>query len=127
MKTIDASVMIDMLIAPKFIQHNFDVLNDQLMAPHILICEVLNVLKRHQLSRSLSRADTNSLAAFFSDAPIDFIPTEALRSDIWAMSQNLSPYDAMYVSVAALSKTPLITRDQRLARAAQKHCDVLVL
>ncbi len=119
--------MVDMLIVPQFIKKHFDLLNDQLIAPHLLICEVLHVLKRHVLSHSLSRSDTNSLAATFAQAPIDFIPSETLRSDIWAMSQNLSPYDAMYVSVAKLTQTALLTRDKRMAKAAQKHCEVLVL
>ena len=43
-----------------------------------------------------------------------------LLGEAWTMRENVSFYDALYVALAKLLGTPLLTFDGRLARAASK-------
>jgi predicted nucleic acid-binding protein len=48
--------------------------------------------------------------------------TSALR-----LRENISAFDASYVVLAQAFEGLLITRDARLARAAERHCAVVVV
>lgn len=45
----------------------------------------------------------------------------------WELRDNATPYDAVYVALAELLGCPLLTGDQRLARAPGIRCPVEVL
>lgn len=46
---------------------------------------------------------------------------------IWRLRHNISPYDGAYVALAALLQVPLLTGDQRLAKAAAGMVDVVLI
>ena len=50
--------------------------------------------------------------------------TGALARAAWALRQNLSFYDALYVALAAALDAPLITADRRLSGAPALGCVV---
>jgi predicted nucleic acid-binding protein len=127
MKTIDASVLLDLLTRPASMAPHKDILNDDLIAPDHVIAEVQNALKRMYVTKLISRARANEAANDFANIAIDFVSLHALQRDMWAMVGNVSPYDAAYLCVARLSNTPLITRDSRLARSAPSDITVTVL
>jgi predicted nucleic acid-binding protein len=45
----------------------------------------------------------------------------------WSMRHNLSFYDALYVALAEQLDMPLMTLDNRLAKAVSKAAEVTVL
>jgi predicted nucleic acid-binding protein len=45
---------------------------------------------------------------------------------MWTFRDNMSAYDASYVALAESLEVPLLTADQRLARAATPYCEVIV-
>ncbi len=44
----------------------------------------------------------------------------------WALRQNMTAHDAMYVALAQALEVPLVTADGRLASAARLHADIPV-
>jgi predicted nucleic acid-binding protein len=127
MKTIDASVLLDLLTRPATMTQHRDILNDDLLAPDHVVAEVLNALKRLYVTKHISRTRANEAAADLATIAIDFVSLRALQHDMWSMVDNVSPYDAAYLCVARLSNTPLLTRDSRLARSAPSDISVMVL
>lgn len=94
-------------------------------APHLLDAEVGNVLRRHVLRGSLPAADAEILLRF--GAPLvdhRHQMTGTLARAAWALRQNLSFYDALYVALAAALGAPLVTADQRLSGAPGLGCVV---
>jgi predicted nucleic acid-binding protein len=50
--------------------------------------------------------------------------TGALATAAWALRQNVSFYDGLYVALAVALAVPLVTADQRLARTPGLNCVV---
>jgi predicted nucleic acid-binding protein len=94
-------------------------------APHLIDAEVGNVLRRHVLAGELPPSDARSLlgdAAALVDVRYEI--SEALRGAAWALRDNLSFYDALYVALARALDLTLLTADTRLARAPKLSCAV---
>jgi predicted nucleic acid-binding protein len=94
-------------------------------APHLIDAEVGNVLRRHVLRGSLPAADAEILLRF--GAPLvdhRHQMTGALARSAWALRQNLSFYDALYVALATALGAPLVTADRRLSGASSLGCVV---
>lgn len=94
-------------------------------APHLIDAEVGNVLRRHVMRASLSVADAETLLRF--GAPLvdhRHQMTGALARAAWALRQNLSFYDALYVALASALGVPLVTADLRLSGAPNLGCVV---
>lgn len=94
-------------------------------APHLIDAEVGNVLRRHVLRGDLAAADAEILL-HFSGPLVDHRHqmTGALARAAWALRQNVSFYDGLYVALAAALAVPLLTADRRLSRAPSLGCVV---
>ncbi|MFT4109442.1 hypothetical protein [Propionicimonas sp.] len=57
----------------------------------------------------------------FASRPVGFEPC---ASRIWELRQNPTSGAAWYVAAAELLDVPLVTLDERLARAAGQRCEV---
>lgn len=94
-------------------------------APHLIDAETGNVLRRHVLTGALPPSDARTL---LSDAAtlvdMRYATSDALRGAAWELRENLSFYDALYVSLAQALGLPLLTADARLARAPRLPCAV---
>jgi predicted nucleic acid-binding protein len=55
---------------------------------------------------------------------LELYATLPLVPRVLDLRHNLSAYDAAYVALAELTRSVLLTLDQRLARAAAQHCTV---
>jgi predicted nucleic acid-binding protein len=94
-------------------------------APHLIDAEVGNVLRRRVLRGDLAAADAEALLHL--SAPLvdhRYEMTGALAKTAWALRQNVSFYDGLYVALAAALAVPLVTADGRLARAPGLRCAV---
>lgn len=94
-------------------------------APHLIDAEVGNVLRRHVLGTALAPSDARTL---LSDAAtlvdLRYETSESLRGAAWALRDNLSFYDALYVALARALELSLLTADAKLARAPKLPCAV---
>jgi predicted nucleic acid-binding protein len=89
-----------------------------LAAPALLDFEVLSVLRRQLLYRTLDPRRAELALTDVMTFPIDRYDDIDLVPRIWAPREALTPYDAAYVALAELIECPLVTADARLAKGA---------
>ena len=95
-----------------------------LAAPEILGAEVTNALRR---AERLGLVDpTTATLAFrdLCDLPVRHFPFEPFALRVWDLRTNFSAYDAWYVALAEALDSPLLTLDQRMARAVAQQTKV---
>lgn len=94
-------------------------------APYLVDAEIGNVLRRRVLRGELSALDAQGL--LIAATPLidrRYEMTGSLGQGAWALRENLSFYDALYVALAGALSVPLLTGDRRLARAPTLPCTV---
>jgi len=88
-----------------------------LHTPHLADVEVAQALRRYVRERNL---DADSAASALADLrALDLVrhSHEPLLDRVWALRENVTAYDAVYVALAEALDAPLLTCDGRLARA----------
>jgi predicted nucleic acid-binding protein len=90
-------------------------------APAHMPIEVLRTLVRYEAGGVLTAAQTHLFATEVGEATVRYAAPEPwLLAAIWARRHNVSPYDAGYLALADLNDVPLVTLDERLAKAAEQ-------
>lgn len=98
---------------------------DALAAPHLVMVETANVLRRAWLAGDLA-ADTASLAhGDLTDLRVELFAYPPFAERIWELRATITAYDAWYVALAEELDAPLATIDERLARAPGPRCRFL--
>lgn len=98
-----------------------------LHAPWLLDYEVVSALRGLTLGRKLSVARARDTLTDFDALPIQRWPNAApLRQRAFSLRENLSAYDAAYVSLAEALQCPLLTRDACLASSTGHGVEVLL-
>jgi predicted nucleic acid-binding protein len=96
-----------------------------LVAPDLLPYEVTSVLRKLcQLNAVNERVAQHALHDL-SMIRFSTVPHGDISERIWDLRDNLSAYDAAYVSVAELFEVPLLTFDNRIRRAPGPRCEFL--
>ncbi|HEY5709579.1 MAG TPA: type II toxin-antitoxin system VapC family toxin [Solirubrobacterales bacterium] len=132
MAVIDASVLVTLFTG----REDFDWVEKQLLvddtrrslwAPHLIDAEVGHSLRR--LVAAGEMEDDHAAAALGDLATMQLrrIVHTDLLARAWQLRHNLSFYDGLYVALAEMLETSLITLDIRLARAAAKTAGIDVL
>jgi len=117
---IDASLLIDSLVGlPAGRPWRAWVANSEVLAaPDCVGVELGRYLRRHTLSGALQPADADRSWASFRALGVQIYPTGPLLADAFALRENITFDDALYVSLARRLSEPLATTDAKLARAA---------
>ena len=98
-------------------------LEEQLAAPHLLLAEVANILRRAARAEHLS-ADHAALAhRDLLQLRVELFPYAPFAERVWELPDNVTAYDAWYVAVAELLQAPLATFDERLIAATGPRCE----
>jgi predicted nucleic acid-binding protein len=120
MIVLDASVVVEMLLRTSTAPSIEDRLRGSasLHCPELLDVEVAQVLRRYVRSGDLDSARGEEAIADLVDLPIFRHEHRTLLGRVWALRENLTAYDAVYVALAEALDTPLLTRDARLASVA---------
>jgi predicted nucleic acid-binding protein len=95
-------------------------------APDLVNVEVLHVLRRIARADEITSERCDELRRDFADLPIHTYPSWPLLERAWALRDNFTVYDAMYVALAEALEARLVTADRALARAAGAHTPVRV-
>ena len=127
MKTVDASSLINFLAFPEEFSGHRNVFDDNLIAPAILVPEFLSGLRKLAIRKRMSTNLVNRIVARFEGLHVELFTMSAYRRELWTMTKNFSPYDATYVLLAQTTYTPLITSDARMAKAAQRNTEIILL
>lgn len=124
---VDASVVLALLIADTpgaewarglRASHDF-------AAPHHLPAEVASALRRTVGADGLSVDLATSAHYDLAQLAVELFPYEPFSERVWALRENLTPYDAWYVALAEALDAPVATLDQRLTRAPGPRCRFL--
>ena len=100
---------------------------EELAAPELVDLEVAAVLRRF-LTRGLVDGRRAQLALGDLVAmPLQRAAHLDLLPRVWALRDNLTPYDAAYVALAEQLDVPLLTADARLAGAPAPTCPIELL
>lgn len=95
---------------------------DDLAAPHLILVEVANVLRRAAMSGEIS-VDTASLAhADLLSLPVELFSYEPFATRVWELRENVTAYDGWYVALAESLGAKVATLDLRLSRASGPRC-----
>jgi predicted nucleic acid-binding protein len=88
-----------------------------LHVPHLADVEVAQALRRYAKDGELDAAAAAVALADLRSLDLQRHAHEPLLDRIWELRQNLSAYDAVYLALAEVLDTVLLTCDGRLARA----------
>jgi predicted nucleic acid-binding protein len=96
----------------------------ELAAPSLVMFEVSNIVRRHELAGLVSADQAAQAHADMLDLAIEQWPYELLAGRIWELRHNLPSYDAGYVALAELMGATLVTLDGRIGRMPGLGCAV---
>lgn len=122
MSVVDASLLIDVLVGlPAGRPWRAWVAgSDALAAPDCAGIELGRYLRRHTLSGVLDASDANRSLDAFRALGVETYPTGPLLAEAFALRENFTFDDGLYIALARRLDEPVATTDARLARAATR-------
>jgi predicted nucleic acid-binding protein len=124
---LDASAGIDFALGRLSAEQISEIARADIAVPSLYVTEVGTRLARFRANGELSsdEADAHRLTAI--ELPDDIVPDDQLADDAWAMTRNLSGYDAIYVALAVRRGAALWTSDGPLSRHPDPPCIIRLL
>jgi predicted nucleic acid-binding protein len=118
---VDASLLIDVLVGLPAGRswRRWVATSDALAAPDCAAAELGRYLRRHAVAGRLPASDAVRCFRTFGALGLETYPTAPLLDDAFALRDNFTFDDALYVALARRLGEPLATTDLRLARAAR--------
>lgn len=96
--------------------------HQDLAAPELIDVEVVGLLRRDVASGALASSRAEIALAELLDWPGERFHHRSLAQRVWELRDNIRTADAFYVALAEVLRCPLVTLDQRLARASGPTC-----
>lgn len=131
MIVLDASVVVDLLLDLSPHAEQIATLirleAPALAAPHLLDAEVAQVLRRHVLGGELEPDIAHAALEDLAALPITRYPHTPLLTHAFALRDNVTIHDALYLVLADALRAPLLTRDKVLADVPGHGAKVEVL
>jgi predicted nucleic acid-binding protein len=130
MIVVDASALLEALLrtpAAESVERRLFDSGQTLHAPHLLDLEVAQVIRRYAANGEIDDERGRAALADLADFPLRRYPHDVLLPRVWALRNNLTAYDAVYVALAEALDATLLTRDQRLATAPGHHALIEVV
>jgi len=117
---LDASALVELILstpAGQLVRERIADPAEALHVPHLADIEVTQALRRY-VRKSAIDADT-AAAALDDYRALDLQrhAHEPLLERVWELRDNLSSYDAVYIALAEVMDTIVLTMDARLSRA----------
>jgi predicted nucleic acid-binding protein len=120
MIVLDASALVELLLGTergRFIAARIADPGLGLHAPHLADVEIAQALRRYVREGDLEPDSAKSALEDLRSLDLERHAHEPLLDRVWALRQNLTAYDAVYVALAEALDTTLLTCDAKLARA----------
>ena len=101
--------------------------SESVSAPDLVDVEAVSVLRERWLAGDLPAHRFRSAVDDLNDLPLDRYPAYPLMRRAYELRANVSAYDSAYVALAEVLDCPLVTVDERLARASGPRCEFQIL
>jgi predicted nucleic acid-binding protein len=88
---------------------------ERTVAPHLILVEATNILRRLEGSKKLSRIEATAAQRDLLALDIRLVPFEPFAERVWELRRNVTSYNL-----------PLATLDRRLSRASGPSCRFLL-
>jgi len=127
---LDASAALELVLhtpAGEIVARRIAPPEESLHAPHLIVLDVAQVLRRYEAIRSLSPARAREALEDFTDLAVTRYPHEVLLPRIWELRKNAAAYDGAYLALAEVLGAPLLTADSRLASTPGHRAQVEVV
>jgi predicted nucleic acid-binding protein len=98
-----------------------------LHVPHLLDVEVTHVLRAHVQRGAVPADQATQALVDYSELDLERYGHEDLLPRVWALRENLTAYDAVYVVLAQLLDATLLTCDAKLASATGHRARIHLL
>ena len=119
MSVVDASVLVELLSDGEHAEvanERLDAEEYSLWAPHLIDAEVGHALRRGVRLGKFTAEVAGRALWEVDEVPVERVEHELLIHVAWALRDNFTFYDALYVALALMLDEPLLTFDARLAR-----------
>jgi len=130
MIVVDASALLELLLqSPLGLRVEARLLRDadEFHAPHLVDVEVAQGLRRLVRTREVSADRAADALADLADFDLHRHAHLDLLGRAWALKDNITAYDAMYVALAEALEAPMITCDAALAATSGHRARVEVI
>jgi predicted nucleic acid-binding protein len=120
MIVLDASALLELLLGSEPGRRIAARISDPrlgLHTPHLADVEVAQALRRYVREGALDAGAAASVLADLRSLDLERHGHEPLLERVWALRENVTAYDAVYVALAEALDATLVTCDGRLARA----------
>ncbi len=120
MIVLDASCLVELLVGTqkgRTIGARIADPAESLHVPHLADVEVVQTIRRLVRDGDLDETAARTAIELLRSLDLERHAHEPLLDRVWALRQNLSAYDAVYVALAEALDGTLLTCDARLTRA----------
>jgi len=120
MIVLDASALIELLLGSargQIVASRISEPSLGLHVPHLADVEVAQALRRYVRDGELDAREAAAALDDLRSLDLERHGHEPLLDRVWALRDNLTAYDAVYLALAAALDTTLLTCDGRLARS----------
>lgn len=126
MTIIDTSAVVDFLVGEEAADEVEALFARErtLVAPDVLVFEVLAVFRRHVRRGAISSERATGAIEDLGDLAIEIFPALPLRDRVWELRDNFTAADALFVALAERLGEPLATKDRGLGTAARQHVGI---
>jgi len=127
---LDASAAVDLVLNTRLGRKVADRIKSpeiSIHVPHLIDLEVIQVLRRYVGLKAISKDRGKKALDDFSSLDMERYPHDTMLPRIWDLRNNLTAYDAAYVTLAEILGATLITCDARIAKASGHRATVFVI
>ena len=125
---LDTSVVLRLFIADGPLLADIEALiadaqrgNHRLIAPQLMLAEVVNVLRRRTQSAEINAEEGEQILQCILELPVSLFDHATLAQDSYelALEHGLTGYDGMFLALARQQNARLYSYDRKLLKAAQ--------
>lgn len=122
---VDATVVVAALVdsGPEGTWAEQILMDEPLMAPHLMPVEVANIFRRAAVSGDFSSEVATLAHGDLMRLRVQLFPYEPIAERAWELRENITMYDSWYVALAEAVDSPLATLDRRLSRSPGTGCE----